>query len=68
MNRPLQLQFDMENVGFANMVNSKKVSIVLKNDTDTYEIATDLNPTTWDSQAVTTESVSIEEFIKEPMW
>lgn len=43
----------VENVGFGNLVNDKKVTIVFEKDGIYYEIPTNIDPTTWDSKKIT---------------
>lgn len=52
-NKKANIQLSIENVGFANLVNDKKVSIVLEKDDKKYEISTDLDATTWNSKEIT---------------
>ena len=64
---PLHIKLNIENVGFANLIRRKHVSIVLKNNDDIYELTTNLDATTWDSKKITEESINISlpEAIKE---
>ncbi len=61
-NGKLDVNFDIENVGFANLINKKRVTVVLENEENTYEIRTDIDPTTWDSKS----TVNINKEIKLP--
>ncbi len=58
----LKVNFKIENVGFANLINHKKVTIVLESKDNLYEIKTDIDPTSWDSKSV----VNITKDIKLP--
>lgn len=49
-NENVRLKLEIENVGFANLINSKVVTIVLSNGTKSYEIPTKIDATTWDSK------------------
>ena len=49
-NNTINLKLDIENVGFANLVNNKTVSVILESDSNKYEILTDLDPTTWNTK------------------
>ena len=55
----LKAKLKIENVGFANLINDKKVSIVLENGQDIHEIGTQIDPTTWDSKNITNVELSI---------
>ncbi len=55
----LSLKLEIENVGFANLIREKQVTIVLKNDEQVYEIKTNLDATTWDSKKITEETLSL---------
>lgn len=48
----LQGKLNIENVGFANLINEKKVTIILKKGEEITEIKTNLDPTTWESNKV----------------
>ena len=50
-NFPLNLK--IENVGFANLINRKVVSIIFEGQNSTYEVRTDLDARTWESAQVT---------------
>ena len=47
------LDMNIENVGFANLINGKKVSVLLEGANNTYEIVTDIDPRTWNSKELT---------------
>jgi len=53
------LKVEIENVGFANLIREKQVSIILKNKDNIYELHTDLDATTWDSKTITEESLDL---------
>lgn len=55
----LKAKIEIENVGFANLINEKKVSVVLENEHDVYEMITSIDPTTWNSKSITKESFSV---------
>lgn len=57
-NERLKIKLQIENVGFANLINEKKVTIVLKSNENTYEIPTNIDATTWNSTE--TSDVNIE--------
>lgn len=59
-NKKLNLELKIENVGFANLVNNKKVTILLENGTDTYELQTNVDPTTWDSKNISDVNISVD--------
>ncbi len=69
-NKKLNVNLGIENVGFANLVNSKKVTLVLKNATKTYEIPTNMDPTTWNSTKLTNINAEIDlpENMEEGEW
>ena len=45
--------FDIENVGFGNLVNEKKTTIILASKDKTYEISTNIDPRLWNSKEIT---------------
>lgn len=59
-NDPLKAKLKIENVGFANLINNKKVTIVLENGQNIHEIQTQMDPTTWDSKSITNVEFSTE--------
>ena len=59
LNNSLNIDLNIENVGFANLVNNKKVSIILEKDLNKYEFITEINPTIWNSQDITKLNISI---------
>ena len=59
LDNKINLALDLENVGFANLVNSKKVSIILENDSKKYEFVTDLDPTAWNTKNTSKLNLSI---------
>ncbi len=58
-NDPLLIKLQIENVGFANLINKKKVTLVLQNDNNTYEINTNINPTKWLSKSISSIPIVI---------
>lgn len=56
----LKAKLEIENVGFANLIKEKKVSVVLENEHDVYELITSIDPTTWDSKSITKASFSVD--------
>lgn len=49
----LKGNLDIENVGFGNLVNEKKTTIILANEKSTYEINTNIDPRLWNSKKIT---------------
>ena len=47
------MNLKLENVGFANLINNKKVSVLLKGKNSTYEILTDIDAKQWNSTEIT---------------
>ncbi len=58
----LIVNYSIENVGFANLVNKKKVTIVLEGNDNIYEIETNIDPTLWDSNKI----VNIKNIVELP--
>lgn len=56
----LKAKLEIENVGFANLIREKKVSVVLENEHDVYEMITSIDPTTWNSKSTTKTSFSVD--------
>lgn len=56
----LKLNLKIENVGFANLVNDKIVSLVCVKENETYEIKTDLDATKWNSTEITNVNFETE--------
>lgn len=54
-----QLDMKVENVGFANIINAKKASVILEGDNKTYEIITDIDVRNWNSKELTEIKKSI---------
>ena len=54
-----QLDMKVENVGFANIINAKKVSVILEGNDKTYEIITDIDVRNWNSKEFTEIKKSI---------
>lgn len=59
-NQKLNLELNVENVGFGNLVNSKIATLVLKKDNKMYEIKTDLDATKWNSKEVSKIKFSVD--------
>lgn len=57
-NKNLELNLQIENVGFANLINSKKLTIILENEEQIFELQTDIDATTWNSEEITEVSIS----------
>ncbi len=49
-NGKIKIKFKVENVGFANMINEKKVTLLLVKDDVVKEIETDIDVRNWDSK------------------
>ena len=58
-NKKLNVSLAIENVGFANIINPKKVSIILENGTNTYEFGTNIDPTLWASKQTSNVNTTI---------
>ena len=58
-NDTLKLKLQIENVGFANLINDKIMSIVLEKDGKTYEIPTNIDATKWNSKEITNVNLQI---------
>lgn len=58
-NEELQLNLKIENVGFANLINRKQVSIVLEKDGKIYEMKTKIDATNWNSKEIAEVPLSI---------
>lgn len=58
-NDPLLIKLQIENVGFANLINKKKTTLVLQSDDNTYEINTNINPTKWLSKSISSVPIVI---------
>lgn len=58
-NDPLLIKLQLENVGFANLINKKKTTLVLQSDNNTYEINTNINPTKWLSKSISSVPIVI---------
>ena len=58
-NDKLKAKLQIENVGFANLINDKKVSVVLEKDGETYEISTNIDATTWNSTEVSNVEIEV---------
>lgn len=60
INDKLNINLSIENVGFANLINSKVVSIVLSNGSNIYEIKTDIDARKWLSQTTSDLKFNVE--------
>lgn len=60
VNKTLELNLQIENVGFANLINSKKLTIILENEDQVFELQTDIDATTWNSKEITEVPISVE--------
>ena len=49
-NDKLKVKLQIENVGFANLINDKKVTLVLEKEGQMHEILTNIDATTWNSK------------------
>lgn len=58
-NDPILIKLQIENVGFANLINKKKTTLVLQSDNNTYEINTNINPTKWLSKSISSVPIVI---------
>lgn len=56
----LNLKLDIENVGFANLINSKVVSLVFVKGDEIYEVQTDIDATEWDSTKLTNLDFNVD--------
>jgi len=52
-NEKLKIKLDIENVGFANLVNEKVVSLVFVKDDEVHEVKTKVDATKWNSTEIT---------------
>ncbi len=57
-NKKLKINLQIENVGFANVVNDKKTSLVLEKEGKVYEIPTNIDVTSWNSKETTNLQIS----------
>ncbi len=55
----LEIDLKVENVGFANLINQKKLSILLEGNDKIYEIETDIDATTWNSEEITKLKIKV---------
>lgn len=51
-NDNLKIKLQIENVGFANLINEKKVTLVLEKEGKTQEIPTNIDATKWNSKEI----------------
>ena len=59
-NNKINLNLDIENVGFANLVNSKKVTVILESNSRRIELNTNIDPTKWNSKEKTNLNITVE--------
>lgn len=59
-NEDLLIKLQIENVGFANLINKKKTTIVLESDNNTYEINTNIDATKWLSKSISSVPIVIK--------
>lgn len=50
--KKLNIELNIENVGFANLINNKIVTIVFVKNDKIYEVKTKINPTKWESKQI----------------
>lgn len=53
----LAISINIENTGFGNVVNDKKVQLILKSNTDAYKVDTNVDVREWDSNKTTTKNM-----------
>ena len=58
-NAPLKIKLQIENVGFANLINNKVVTLVLQNNEKTYEIPTNIDATNWNSREISNVNINV---------
>lgn len=51
--KKINVELNIENVGFANLINSKIVTIVFSKNDKIYEVKTKIDPTKWESKQTT---------------
>ncbi len=56
----LEINLKIENVGFANLINDKVVSILLEKDNQKWEIKTNIDATKWNSEEVSVVSIKVD--------
>lgn len=59
-NGNLQIKLQVENVGFANLINDKKVTLILEKNGKTHEILTDVDATTWNSKQTSNIDIKVQ--------
>lgn len=59
-NMNLKFKLDIENVGFGNLVNEKEVTIVLEKNGKMCELATNIDPTIWNSTKTTNLNFEVD--------
>ena len=58
-NDSLKIKLQIENVGFANLINNKVVTIVLENNEKIYEIPTNIDATNWASKEISNVNIDV---------
>ena len=58
-NDSLKIKLQIENVGFANLINNKAVTIVLEKGEKIYEIPTNIDATTWASKEISNVNIDV---------
>ncbi len=58
-NDTIKIKLQIENVGFANLINDKKVTLILEKDGSTYELPTEIDATTWNSKEVSNVNIEV---------
>lgn len=53
----LAISINVENTGFGNVVNEKKVQLILKSNTEAYKVDTNVDVREWDSNKTTTKNI-----------
>ncbi len=59
-NESLRIKLQIENVGFANLINDKKVTIVLGRDDKFFELPTNLDATLWNSKEISDVNIEVQ--------
>ena len=59
-NESLKIKLQIENVGFANLINDKIVTLILEQDGKKYEIPTNINPTDWNSKEISNVNLDVK--------
>ena len=58
-NETLKAKLQIENVGFGNLINEKKTTIVLANGDKKYEIQTNIDATLWNSKEISNVNIEV---------